>query len=372
MDRTPSSALSLHYRRAWVALVSCVGLGVLNLFLFWEMMRSFNLITWFSAVTAVQCALGIFALLEALRSKKIGGPRMFDGLASPGRAVDVALDKVKAVRTQWSHTRLRYRTRQPYAELCLGSDWTLGPQPNPYGLDGATRSALEALWLHDAQKEHASIPAFARVSWLLAAAGAPPRLHREAQRCALEGIKHAECSFAFAAAYSGRQHRVQAMPELLSESLGKTKNALATLAYEGITEGCQLSDFSADLAAQSIPICQDEAARFVLEQITQEKRARAEFFWSLIDWALERDLERTRSVIAKAVRDLAQRACPNAVSDQNRTLIAAANPISLRLHGRLSDPQRLLIWQTRLSLTQHRLHALIYAGERQIVVASFV
>ena len=35
------------------------------------------------------------------------------------------------------------------------------------------RAALEALWLHDAQKEHASVPAFSRISWMLAAVGAP-------------------------------------------------------------------------------------------------------------------------------------------------------------------------------------------------------
>jgi hypothetical protein len=57
-----------------------------------------------------------------------------------------------------------------------GADWTLGARPDVSRLDRPTRAALEALWLHDAQKEHASVPAFSRVSWMLAAVGAPAEL----------------------------------------------------------------------------------------------------------------------------------------------------------------------------------------------------
>jgi hypothetical protein len=91
---------------------------------------------------------------------------------------------------------LRVRGRILHPKLREGSDWTRGAHPDAAGLDEATRAALEALWLHDAQKEHASVPAFARISWLLAAVGAPAELIEGAHRTALEEIDHARRCFA--------------------------------------------------------------------------------------------------------------------------------------------------------------------------------
>src|SRR5690606_4020321 len=110
---------------------------------------------------------------------------------------------------------LRVRGRLVSARLRGGADWTRGPRPSAEGLDAATRAALEALWLHDARAEHASVPAFARLSWLLAAAGAPAELLARAHRAALEEIEHAERCFALAAGYGGRAHTVEPMPELV-------------------------------------------------------------------------------------------------------------------------------------------------------------
>lgn len=103
---------------------------------------------------------------------------------------------------------LRVRGRQLHPELRGGTDWTLGARPDPAGLDPATRRALEALWLHDAQKEHASVPAFSRISWILAALGAPAELLEGAHRAALEEIDHTRRCFALAAGYAGRSHSV--------------------------------------------------------------------------------------------------------------------------------------------------------------------
>ena len=77
---------------------------------------------------------------------------------------------------------LRLRGQQRHPELRLGASWTRGAKPSTQGLDAATCAALEALWLHDAQKEHASVPAFARIAWLLSAVGAPPELMRGASK----------------------------------------------------------------------------------------------------------------------------------------------------------------------------------------------
>jgi len=98
---------------------------------------------------------------------------------------------------------LRVKGRQVHADLEEGTDWAKGDPPDGSDLDPATCRALEALWLHDAQKEHASVPAFSRVSWLLAAAGAPPELLRWSHRAAIEEIAHARLCFALAAGYGG-------------------------------------------------------------------------------------------------------------------------------------------------------------------------
>ena len=84
---------------------------------------------------------------------------------------------------------LRIRGRQRHPQLREGSDWTRGARPNAEGLDPDTRAALDALWLHDAQKEHASVPAFSRISWMLAAVGAPAELLEWSHRAALEEIR---------------------------------------------------------------------------------------------------------------------------------------------------------------------------------------
>jgi hypothetical protein len=92
-----------------------------------------------------------------------------------------------------------------------GDDWTFGEQPNAPELDARTRDALAALWWQDAQHEHASVPAFARISWLLAAAGAPADLMAWAHRAAIEEIAHARACFALAAGYARRSRTVETM-----------------------------------------------------------------------------------------------------------------------------------------------------------------
>jgi hypothetical protein len=98
---------------------------------------------------------------------------------------------------------LRIRGRQLHPELREGADWTSGDRPDASDLDAATRKALAALWLHDAQKEHASVPAFSRIAWMLAAVGAPAELMAWSHKAALEEIEHAQKCFALAAGYDG-------------------------------------------------------------------------------------------------------------------------------------------------------------------------
>jgi hypothetical protein len=254
---------------------------------------------------------------------------------------------------------LRVRGRQLHPELREGADWTRGERPDPSQLDEPTRRALEALWLHDAQKEHASVPAFSRVSWLLAAVGAPAELLEWSHKAALEEIEHTRLCFALAAGYAGRSHTVEPLPELLLGGLDVKGDPLELLARESLSDGCQLEDFNADVAAECASGCREKATRGVLERIAVEERSHAEFSWAVLAWLLETHRERVAPALEKALAALAQYQRPTAVSWDKRALVDLADANALRANGRLPDERWGALWELRLEGTQQRLAGLL-------------
>ncbi len=255
---------------------------------------------------------------------------------------------------------LRVRGRQLHPELRKGSDWTEGDRPSPDGLAEPNRRALEALWLHDAQKEHASVPAFARVSWLLATVGAPPHLMAWSHRAALEEIEHTQRCFALAAGYGQRSHSVEPMPDLLLASFDSRIDPRVTLVAESVTDGCLLEDYNADVAAACARACTEPVTRGALLRIAKEERGHADFSWAVLEWLLGRDREITRSTLANELVSLAKVRRPTAVSRENQRLVEAADPVVLRAHGRLPDAEWGRIWDRRLTATRARLEALLH------------
>jgi hypothetical protein len=250
---------------------------------------------------------------------------------------------------------LRVRGRQVFPSLTRGADWTQGERPSAAGLDAATRAALEALWLHDAQKEHASVPAFARISWLLAAVGAPAELMAWSQRAALEEVDHARRCFALAAGYGGRTHSVEAMPDLLLAGLELRGDPLAVLAVESLQDGCLLEDFNADVAAACAEACVEPVTRKVLEQIAREERSHAEFSWAVLAWALERGPQAVGAAVERAAAALDQVRRPRAVGAKHWLLVVQADAQALLRHGRIPDARLALLWRRRLAATRERL-----------------
>lgn len=252
---------------------------------------------------------------------------------------------------------LRVRGRQLHPELRLGSDWTDGLRPDPTALDAATARALEALWLPDAQKEHASVPAFARVSWLLAAAGAPAELLAWSHRAGLEEIEHAQRCFALAAGYGGRTHTVEPMPELLVGGLDADGDVFALLVREGLADGCLLEGFNADVAGEGAAVCEDPATRAVLVQIAREERSHADLSWAIVRWALAHGGERAADAARRAIDGLGSCRRPTAVSRHKQALVQAADPAALLRHGRLPDARWAELWHERLRATEQRARA---------------
>ena len=322
----------------------------------------------FCLIALGQLICGLVALISGIRYRvKVGtggvGSAVVGGLTTVGALTgwlagmaSLALGAGGA----WGRP-LRVRGRQLHPELKAGSDWTRGDRPSPAGLDEPTRAALEGLWLHDAQKEHASVPAFARVSWMLAAAGAPAELLEWSHRAALEEIEHTRLCFALAAGYAGRSHSVEAMPDLLVGGLDVKGNALEVLAIESLGDGCQLEDFNADVAAACAAACEEPVTKQVLETIAREERTHAGFSWAVVEWLLSRDAGVVGAALRKTLATLDAYPRPTAVGRDKLALVAKASPQALLKHGRLPDERWAELWSMRLQKTRDRLWVALQA-----------
>jgi hypothetical protein len=332
------------------------------------------LVMLFFGVAALQALLGvatfIAAFVYALRMRREGesmasafAMALFGLFGSAGGVAGGVLGVgilalASAGGGAWGRPlRIRGRVRHP--ELREGSDWTEGDAPSTEGLDEATCAALEALWLHDAQKEHASVPAFARVAWTLIAVGAPAELVTRTFTAAQEEVSHTRLCFALAAGYGGRSHSVESMPELLVEGLEVKGDAFVHLALESLNDGCLLEDYNADVAAACRDACQEPATGAVLTCIAREERAHAELSWGILEFCLARGGEPVRAALAAAAAKLPAIPRPTAVSAEKQALVARANADALRAHGRLPDSEWARIYEQRLGLTATRLDALL-------------
>ncbi|MEM6292743.1 MAG: hypothetical protein AAGA54_15830 [Myxococcota bacterium] len=356
---------------AWALFgLSCLA-GALNFGLFlWSEGDVFTrdaVFAAFAAVALTQFGLAVAAIVfavKAVRAKQGGwGPLVLGSLSlitTPlGWAAGVIAAGIGGMGGAWGRP-LRVRGRQLHPNLRDGADWTRGARPDAGGLDAPTREALAALWLHDAQKEHASVPAFSRIAWMLAAVGAPAELLEGAHQAALEEIEHTRLCFALAAGYAGRSRTVEAMPDLL---LGMEfgPDPMVTLAVESLEDGCMLEDYNADVAAACAEACREPVTRDVLETIAVEERSHAAFSWAVLRWAVATDEARVRPAIEQALDRLEQYPRPTAVSHQAHALVDRADAAALRAHGRLPDEAWAKLWHARLSKTRAGVRALLAA-----------
>jgi hypothetical protein len=350
----------------------------LVVFGFWSDGRAFEVLAicqLLAGVGALSCAVA-----HAVRRSATTGERVLSvllgivglgvGLGGPlALALADSLKHTSWVGGAWGRP-LRLRGRVLHPDLRVGSDWTQGERPEVQALDQSTRSALEALWLHDAQKEHASVPAFARISWLLAAVGAPAELVEGAHRAALEEIDHARRCFALAAGYGGRSHGVEPMPDLLIGGLDVHGDPLQLLASESLTDGCLLEDFNADVATACAAACEERVVKGVLARIATEERSHADFSWALLIWLLARGDARIERAVARAATELERVPRPTAVSAANASLVAQADSASMRQHGRIPDDIWSKLWRERVAETKRRVGALTAARVTREFAAS--
>jgi len=243
--------------------------------------------------------------------------------------------------------------------LGKGSNWARGQRPDSSHLDEPTRTALEALWLQDARGEHASIPAFSRISWQLVAIGAPSELLEWAHKAALEEISHTRLCFALAEGYGGRSYYVQPIPDMLVGGLDLTNDPIKVIAIETIFDGCLMEGFFANLASVATIQCEEPATLAALEQIAHEEASHAAFSWALLKWLFKEHPTKLKAVIQNADYDLEAYRRPKAVNRKLKHLVEKANPELLIKHGRLPDEQWQQIWDDHLVKIQQDLQQLL-------------
>ena len=299
---------------------------------------------------------GIVAIVAAVLGWGVGVALMV--LTAVGHVAHDAVDGALKLGGGSPGRPLRVRGNRVHPSLTPGSDWASGARPDPAGLDEDTRRALEALWLRDAQLEHASVPAFSRLSWLLASAGAPAELIEWSHRAAIEEISHARACFALAAGYGGRAFTVEPMPEL-SAGLDGAGDPRVTLAVESLADGCQLEDFNADLAAACAASCEEPVTRAVLDKIAREERSHAELAWAVLTWTISRHRDVVLAPLATATRALVAQRRPTAVATDHQALVARASERALRAYGRLPDARWQVLWNERLVATRARLELML-------------
>jgi hypothetical protein len=168
------------------------------------------------------------------------------------------------------------------------------------------RAALAAQWRENGKTEHASVAAFARLTLDLMALGAPPELLADANRDALDEIRHAELCFSLARALDGRAQGPLAFPQARSTG-GLSSNrtlALCKLAVDSLVDGALLEGFSARLLAQLAPQCADASAQSLLRELAADEGRHSAHGWDVVAWCLREGGASVAAALHGAARSL--------------------------------------------------------------------
>lgn len=156
-------------------------------------------------------------------------------------------------------------------------------------LDEPTKRALADQWRENGRTEHASVAAFARLTLDLMALGAPPKLVEDANRDALDEIRHAEMCFSLARRIDGNIESPMAFPEAgKARTLpGNRTLALATLAVDSLIDGALHEGVSARIIAQLSRRTDDPVVRAMLKEIAADEGRHARHGWDVVRYCLE-------------------------------------------------------------------------------------
>lgn len=182
------------------------------------------------------------------------------------------------------------------AELEAGADWITPAEVVHATVPPSTLVAeLAAAWLADAQMEHASVAAFARLTLELMAVGAPPDLLAGVSQASIDEVGHAKACFSLAGRFGAQAVQPKAL-----DAAGPRNDGLPGLALNTFIEGCVGETIAALVAGRGARACQDAASKATLAQIAADEAQHAALAWEILTFAVQRD-----PACAAIVRDAA-------------------------------------------------------------------
>ena len=145
--------------------------------------------------------------------------------------------------------------------------------------------ALVSAWCADAQMEHASIAAFARLCLQLMALGAPLSLVREAQAASLDEATHAALCLEQAVAHGGGPYEWSPLDMDDATSNLSARELLIT----NIIEGCIGETFAAARSRAQAETAVDPELSRRLHALADDEERHAALAWNILKWQLQGD-----------------------------------------------------------------------------------
>ncbi|WP_233591580.1 ferritin-like domain-containing protein [Corallococcus sp. AB011P] len=210
---------------------------------------------------------------------------------------------------------LRLKGRARVARRALGDGWADDATPDIEGLTPWQRTVLGEAWLYSAGMEHASVPAFAKLSLKLSAMGAPSELLEACHLAALDEVRHARRCFALARAYSGLPWSAGMIPELSQDRPQRPSPAegddWSRLVRGSLLDGCLGEGLAASVAAEVSRRASDPVIRETLAVIAEDEGRHAELAWDVIAFALERGGGTAKQALRQALDALETQRSPS-------------------------------------------------------------
>lgn len=186
---------------------------------------------------------------------------------------------------------LRLRGRARLARLSFGGGWRPRPAEalRPTLPDSPVERVVAAeVWHLAARAEHASVPAFSKLSLQLVALGAPSALVEGAHRAALQEIDHARRCFALSEGYGGLPWDPGALPELADSLAAPPRRPdLVGLARGSLRDGCVGEGVAAAMAEALARGAEDPVIAETLHGIAADEAEHAELAWAVLGWCLQ-------------------------------------------------------------------------------------
>ena len=224
---------------------------------------------------------------------------------------------------------------------------------------GEVPAGLADQWRENGKTEHASVAAFARLTLDLMALGAPPKLVADANRDALDEIRHAEMCFSLATALDGRRVSPAPFPQAQRvSSLPRARSlALAQLAVSSLVDGALHEGVSARIIARLAKRCGSPEIREMLKSIAADEGRHSAHGWDVVAWCVEQG----GAGVTQALRG-ALRALPSRMSTRLPAGAADGGWERWGIHGHALEAEE---YGKALALVTDRVRALATTATRQ-------